>query len=44
VRREGQDTIELEEFIKSCFDSDGVVMKEVGGLKVGWEYNVRRVA
>ena len=32
-----------EEFIKSDFDGEGVVTKDAGGWKTGWEHKVRRV-
>ena len=31
------------EFVKSCFDDEAVVVKEVGGWKAGWEERVQRV-
>ncbi|KAG0634241.1 hypothetical protein HOY80DRAFT_1060853 [Tuber brumale] len=42
-RREGQGTVEVMEFVKSCFDGEAVVVKEVGGWKAGWEENIRRI-
>ena len=33
----------MEEFVKSCFDNEAVVVKEIGGWKAGWEGRVRRV-
>jgi len=35
--------VEVLEFVKSCFDDEAVVVKEVGGWKAGWEERVRRV-
>ncbi|CUS14993.1 unnamed protein product [Tuber aestivum] len=43
TRREGRDTVGVLEFIKSCFDDEAVVVREVGGWKTGWEEKVRRV-
>ena len=40
---EGQGTVEAVEFVKSCFDGEAVVVKEVWGWKAGWEHKVRRV-
>jgi len=31
------------EFVTRCFDGVAVVVKEVGGLKAGWEEKVWRV-
>jgi len=35
--------VEVLEFVKSCFDDEAVVVKEVGGWRAGWEERVRRV-
>jgi len=35
--------VEVLEFVKSCFDDEEVVVREVGGWKTGWEERVRRV-
>lgn len=43
ARRQGQGTVEVLEFVKSCFDDEAVVVKEVGGWKAGWEERVQRV-
>jgi len=33
----------MEEFVKSCFDNEAVVVKEIGGWKAGLEERVRKV-
>ncbi|KAG0633533.1 hypothetical protein HOY80DRAFT_1104625 [Tuber brumale] len=43
TRREWRGTVEVLEFVKSCFDDEAVVVKEVGGWKAGWEEKVRMV-
>jgi len=40
VRREGNGTVEVGEFVKRCFDSEAVFLRVIGGLKAGWEEKV----
>jgi len=35
--RDGQGTLQVLEFVKSCIVDEAVVVKEVEGWKVGWE-------
>jgi len=42
-RWEGRGTVAVLEFVTRCFDGVAVVVKEVGGLKAGWEEKVWRV-
>ena len=35
--------MKMLEFVKSFFDGEAVVVKEVGGLKAGWEEQVQKV-
>ena len=36
--------MEVLQFVKSYFDGEAVVVKEVGGWKASWEEEVERVA
>jgi len=40
---EGHGTMEVVEFVKSCFDGEAVLVKKVGGWKAGWKHKVQRV-
>ena len=39
----GHGTVEVLEFVKSCFGHEAGVVKEIGGWKAGWEERARGI-
>ena len=42
MRREGQGTVLVLKFVKSCFDDGAIIVKEIGGWEAGWEERAGR--